>query len=189
MAAGVVGGDRSRPHLTSIPQILIGVPGDSDDLYLRHQQVWQAVAKAAPRIQGDDFLYAQVKPRLFMVRSQRLANHSSSHARMPENGEAHRATIELVAMTGSKHDQPVPEALVSDWASRVLAAKGLAVDTLELLACVDRVGHKSNMRIGLRVASIAARVRVRDAGLLQKAFVSGVGRGKRFGFGMLRFDA
>jgi hypothetical protein len=169
-----------------VPQITIGVPGSRDDIYLRHQQVWQAMHGIARRQCGGDFLFAQVAPQLFAVRSQRLRGVTEI-AVMPGQGERQQLRVSLAAMRGKNHDEPVPVRELAHWCAAKLEHNGVEVEELAVDGVKLHTGDKHLMRIRVLAANVRARVRIADFERASHAFVNGVGRGKRLGFGMLRF--
>lgn len=173
----------------------MGVPGVSDDIYLRHQQVWQAMHGIARPGRGADFLFAQKTNRLYVIRSHRLDARHGRVVMPPTRGESRRLEVDLVAMQGQDHDVPIRAESVGEWAAAQLKRHGLEICGLQVLALHRRVGLKraklpeqSTLRIEIQTATIRADVRVVDQMALSQAFAKGVGRGKRFGYGMLRFS-
>lgn len=178
-----------------VPEIVIGVPHDSDDLYLRHQQVWQGMHGIARKTghadgvggRGAEFLYAQIHPRLYLVRSRHLdASLGAKKAVMPSTGQKVRFMLDLVAMRGTLHDQPVPEVELHDWAQARIEANGWTCNEVQVESAGRRLGRKHNMRIDLQVVSLRGVLSIADQSRSAASFVSGIGRGRRFGFGMLR---
>lgn len=175
-----------RDGAVRVPQMMVGVPLDSDDVYLRHQQVWQAMHATARAGCGQDFVFAEVAPRLFEVRSPRL--RTGEFARLPAVGQVRPLRVSLVAMWGSAHDRPVAAGALTSWCGDRLRQHGLGLSALAIERVRECRGLKRGVPIRLQVVDVHAQACVVDAALAARAFVNGVGRGKRFGFGMLRFS-
>lgn len=170
-------------------EILVALPGDTDDIYCRHQQVWSAMSDVAQR--GQDFLYAMVSSRLARVRSAKLDRGTVSEARA--------GAMALTVVAGRRLDNsdrltPLTEAEIAAWLSSLLPGHGLAVGNLVVERVgtahgikVDRsVAEPRQMRIWLPFAHVRFDAAITNPALAALAWRDGVGRGRRFGFGMLR---
>ena len=171
-------------------EMVLVVPGESDDIYLRHQQVWQAMAPHAR--DGQDFIFTQESdPQLFRVRSATLPRWAKT-ASLPRTG---RFEIDMVCATGEGYREAVPDAELPEWAAAKLARHGLTATSVKLQRTTIRRGVKRVRdterveRIVVPVAHLAGEYRIAHPVLAQEAFRCGVGRGKRFGFGFLRVAA
>lgn len=167
-------------------ELRLALPGDTDDLYVRHQQVWAALRTQVD--EGRDFLYRLTASRIALVRSACLRQGIVVSDLPP----AHIA-LDLVAADredGNK-ERPVPIARVADWSARLLRQHGLEPSDVQLLRHGEAVGVKAarfdapGHRIRYATATITADVRISDLRLARSAWRLGVGRGRRFGFGML----
>lgn len=163
-------------------ELLIALPGVETDLYRIHQLVWDHVDGAVGRsMQPPSFIY-RIDNGMIRVRSQAFASKGTVAA-------AFRATapvfIDLAAVWGAKHDQGVPAGHLSEWCEEKLALSGLQTLSLTILDHETRIGMKKGQRIQIPVARICATVLVTDQDSFAQAWSHGIGRGKRFGLGML----
>lgn len=174
-------------------EVLVAVPGDSADIYLRHQQVWQALhlcgAMTGMRIEcGADFVFCREAEQLYRVRSERLAARLGRPVRLARAG---RFAIDVVAARGSSQGEPVPAERVPAWFAELARGHGLAVEVERCALRWERgIKHDRRqaraLRIAHPVAAIAGRYEVANELLAAQAYAAGIGRGKRFGFGMFR---
>ena len=171
-------------------EMVLVVPGNSDDIYLRHQQVWQVMGQHAR--QGQDFIFTQEDdPQFFRVRSDTLPRWAKPTA-LPRQG---RFEIDMVCAIGEGYRDAVPEAELPAWSAEKLARHGLAASAVQVQRMTLRRGIKRVRdtdrveRIVVPVARLIGDYRVAHPVLAQEAFRCGVGRGKRFGFGFLRVAA
>lgn len=171
--------------MLSTNEILVGVPGIGEDLYKRHQQVWMAMHDYVKRGEGAPFLFAQTAERLYRVRSHRLPQRLSRRVVLPVSDERYRFQVDLAAMNGGGKKQPVPLPDLDDWVNAQFEKHGYAPLALQVSNVSMVSGAKAGMRIQLQSVRATGILRVTDTLLAQDAFTQGIGRGKRFGFGML----
>jgi len=167
-------------------EVWLALPGATDDLYVRHQQVWAALATQAR--EGRDFVYRYVSPRVALVRGACLRQGVIV-------GDLPPPSIKLDFVASDRVDRnkerPVPHDQVGDWAARLLVQHGMMPTALVVLNHSVAIGTKiaragqPGHRIRYSVATVRADVVVVDPGLSRMAWRLGVGRGRRFGFGML----
>lgn len=81
----------------------------------------------------------------------------------------------------------VAQGVVQDAHSRVLELLNSAgVDVLDVdITQSVASGQKGGHNIVLPLASVQARVKINDAERAHQSWVEGIGRGRRFGFGMI----
>lgn len=171
--------------MLSINEILVGVPGIGEDLYKRHQQVWRAMHDHVRQGEGSPFLFAQIADRMYRVRSHRLPARLSRRIVLPVSGEEYRFQVDLAAMRGSDKKQPVPLSDLDGWVSSLLQKHGYEPHALQVSNVSMVSGMKQGMRIQIQSVRGTGMLYVTDTKLAQEAFTKGIGRGKRFGFGML----
>lgn len=186
-------------------EIVVATPDTGEDLYAVHQQVWEGVSPwiGSGRRESDGghggghtFIYAPESPDpsrrhegLWRVRSARLPAQGTRAARLPPSGTM---CITLAASRTEQHRQldiAADEQL--DWACGVLARNGFTLRKPAITARWIAFGHKrsSGQRIRLPACHLEADFDVVDPHLAGDAFAGGIGRAKRFGFGMLRIVA
>lgn len=166
-------------------EMLIAMPPCGDDIYRMHQQVWSVVA---PHTRGRNaFLYAFEAPGVVRVRSRDLP--SGCDRVVPVEGHA---TIDLVAVEGHDQSRALAHERMAPWvASHVLDAGLDIVGALDLSLSMAR-GRKLDRHSGrthhIRLPVVQARFKYRivDNRLAARALHEGIGRNRRFGFGMLR---
>ncbi|HIH2744903.1 TPA: type I-E CRISPR-associated protein Cas6/Cse3/CasE [Burkholderia lata] len=88
-------------------------------------------------------------------------------------------------MYGGEKKQPVPLPDLDDWVNAQLQKHGYAPQALQVSNVSMVSGMKQGMRIQLQSVRATGMLHVTDTLLAQAAFTNGIGRGKRFGFGML----
>lgn len=167
-------------------EIRLALPGDTEDLYVRHQQVWAALRTQVQ--EGRDFLYRLVTPRVALVRSAALLQG-------PVVDELPPGRIELDLVASDRVDRnkerPVSKEEIVPWVMRLLMQHGLEARDVAVLRHGVATGLKPQRseqpahRIRYGVARIQAAVTISDQRLARAAWREGIGRGRRFGFGML----
>lgn len=182
-----------REPLYGAREITVVTPDSGTDIYAVHQQVWKGVSPWISSQAGQSFLFApeSLAPErrhegLWRVRSAHLPAQGTTATRLTRTG-----VLQVVlAATQIRHglEQPVPEADQLDWASAVLQRHGLQTRDCRVIERWVASGIKRSARHRIRVPAVQllARFSVHDARLAECAFMNGVGRGRRFGFGMLR---
>ncbi|HEU0198316.1 MAG TPA: type I-E CRISPR-associated protein Cas6/Cse3/CasE [Nevskiaceae bacterium] len=166
-----------------IKEAIVALPGPASDIYRRHQMVWQFMHRKARS--GSDFTFAMVADRMALVRSTCLPFGRPSAV---SDG---LITLDTVALVRNAFGEaPVPDVKAKAFAATLLGTHGFAVHALRVSRHRAETGLKQRcgrtFRISLPVRTIVADVRVADPRAAADAWLHGVGRGKRFGFGMLR---
>lgn len=171
-------------------EMVVVVPGESDDIYLRHQQVWAAMAPYASN--GQEFIFAQEDdPQVFRIRSSTLPRWAKQ-TQLPRSGSFE---IDMVCSTGEGYRDAVGKDELGPWAERKFARHGLVATSMVCLGTTQRRGTKRVHiidrieNIAVPVARFTGKFTVENPLLAQEAFRGGLGRGKRFGFGFLRVAA
>jgi hypothetical protein len=166
-------------------EILIALPDTCTDLYRNHQIVWEHVAQAVPYIQATDFLY-RIDGGMVRVRSKRFDANCSNVAAL---NVARPVFVDLAAVKGQDHSEPVAQVDLLPWCGAKLAQAGLLADSLSILDYEVRRGTKTRdgrlMDIRIPVVRVSAKVSIVDTQTSDKAWITGIGRGRRFGLGML----
>jgi hypothetical protein len=165
--------------------MLIALPDTCTDLYRTHQIVWEHVARATPHIHGADFLY-RVDRGMVQVRSRRFGAHYSKPAVLNASRPVY---VDLAAVKGQDHSEPIAEADLLPWCESKLIQAGLLPNSLSILDYEVRRGIKTHagqsMNIRIPVVRVSAKVIIGDIKVSEKAWTTGIGRGRRFGLGML----
>ena len=175
---------------SNLREMVVVVPGDGNDIYRRHQQVWQAMAPYARR--GTDFIFTQEQdPQFFRIRSDALPRWAERTV-LPSCG---RFEIDVVCATGDGYREAVRDCDLVPWVTGKLARQGIDASSV---ACEQRAWRRGTKRasdadaaerIAVPVARFTGAFSVHNPVLAQEAFRCGIGRGKRFGFGFLRAGA
>lgn len=166
-------------------EIMIAVPPYHGDIYRLHQLAWRAMHPYARK--GDEFIFASRSPSTIIVRSIKLSR-----------GKETRATegpmqVCLVATTRSGQIlRPLDVQSAPDWLSHLLIEVGIKATNIQVVESSRARGKKRDpitgcvLDIELPVMQIRFDATLQDQGKAQLAWQRGIGRGKRFGFGMLR---
>lgn len=177
-------------------EILIVTPEPLADVYRRHQLVWEGVNRYVRN--GPEFLYAQIDPQTFLVRSASFARAGvGKTARLPAEGHFEIVLHGIVRRRlagpmSAERELEVPDQDLGTWATGRLERHGLAVSDLSCERLTAQYGIKRCKRTGreLRIRLCPVRVlgsyRQAQPLLAMQAFVDGIERGRRFGLGMLR---
>lgn len=172
-------------------EILVALPDCITDLYTVHQLVWAHVERAARvarqkhKASTPTFIY-RVDSGMIRARSVDLPSGVASVSQMRESADFY---LDIAALTGERHDRPVPAASLEQWCASKIERSGFVVSDLVVDQYEMRVGKKYIERvqhnIQIPVARLRAKLKTKDAELCAAAWVNGIGRGKRFGLGML----
>lgn len=164
-------------------ELLIAVPAAQQDLYAQHKAVWEQVSRvqAIDRAPTPTLLYRRDKG-LARVRVSDCAIHGGlpTHAFFREN-EVMSLDVRLVV---SRDGRPVQPAFARARVRDLVEHSGMDIMEMEF-SCSPVSGRKKDMLIELWVADVMAKVRIRRPDAAAFAWRHGIGRGKRFGFGMM----
>lgn len=172
-----------QPHR----EIMIAIPGLPSDLYQMHQCVWEHAAHAAKPGKKPRFLY-RVENGMVQVRGPDFRT-----GMVREFNPVRPVRLDIVAVKRSRVDGqiPVEASQLNDWMVGTLEKVGLKVRRLHIESYVihrgikrDRNTNRSHL-IELPVARLQLKLDVQDQTLAIAAWSDGIGRGRRFGFGML----
>lgn len=169
----------------SLKETLVALPPWKGDIYRRHQLVWRAM-HGHPK--GDrSFIFAEVSPSIVCVRSACLERGTPSGlvdgALRVDLVAARRSGQRMIALT----DNETPE-----WASELLSQHGLQATRVTIIGSEMAAGRKlyktsgETLAIQLPIKSLVLEVSIDQRAKANLAWAHGIGRGKRFGFGMLR---
>lgn len=168
-----------------VREILIALPDSIPDLYGMHQQIWSHVERAVRPGFRPNFLY-RVEKGVAKVRSR---DFQRGCIRSFKPG---RCSLDLVAVTRSLSGEcPVAHADLVDWASQKIAGCGFIVNDLVIDEYNFQYGRKvlssnrGSHNIALPVAKLSLQLDVADKNLAHQSWIDGLGRGRRFGFGMI----
>jgi hypothetical protein len=164
-------------------EITIALPTSETDLYRIHQHVWRHVVQACGTLREPPYFLYRVDGPLVRVRSDAFARAAMASSFTP----GRRIYVDLAALHGGGKKQPVPSHLLENWCARQLALAGLSVRTLNVLTYEVRKGFKAagGHTITIPVVRAEADVWVTDQRTCERSWRVGIGRGKRFGLGML----
>lgn len=164
-------------------ELFIAAPSAHQDLYAMHQRVWDRVSTAQAVKHAPTVLYRQDKG-LVRVRVSDCAVYGGQFVAAGFcKDEIRSLNVRMVlSRDGKTMDRDLARRRV-----RELIDRG-GMDLLEMNFCCWRAsGHKRDMFIELGIADVAAKVRIRQPNAVAHAWRHGIGRGKRFGFGMMVF--
>lgn len=167
-------------------EILIAIPGLPTDLYQMHQCVWYHAARAARPGVRPVFLY-RVEDGMVRVRSRDFLRGTTREFREGPCSLDIAAVIQSV--DGSEHI--VPPSDLASWASDKLAQAGFMARKLEVRSYQLLQGFKRekasgrSLRIRLPVARLQLDLEAQDEDRARASWADGLGRGRRFGLGML----
>lgn len=164
-------------------EILIALPSGEVDQYRVHQDVWRHVVEVCgPTREPPVFIY-RIDGPMIRVRSCAFGRQGIAATFRADKP----VYLDLAALHGGGNKQPVPPHMLADWCRRQLAATGFDVRSLDVLAYESRTGFKAAgaHKISIPVAQLRAELRASDPASAERAWRNGIGRGKRFGLGML----
>jgi len=167
-------------------EILIALPDTPADLYLLHQQVWEHAKRAAAPGQRPTFLY-RVDEGLVRVRSRDFVRGRTQGL---TEGPCSLDLAAVIQEEGGGQRAVHPDDLTS-WAESKLKRSGVRSGRLHVVSYGLQRGNKierstgRHHRITLPVARVSFDLEVEDEALADVAWQEGVGRGRRFGLGML----
>lgn len=169
-----------------VREILIALPSPPADLYLLHQQVWEHARRAVAPGQRPSFLY-RVDDGLVRVRSTDFAR-GRTQALSDGPCSLDLAAVIQEARGGERAVDP-GDLLV--WTKAKLKRSGLRPERLRIVSYGLQRGNKIDRatgyhhRITLPVVRVSFDLEVEDEALANVAWIEGIGRGRRFGLGML----
>lgn len=175
----------ARPQ--PLREILIAIPGLPHDLYRMHQCVWDHAERAARPGKPPLFLY-RVENGMVQVRGR---DFRKGIVREFNAQRAFRLDIAAVKRSSVAGQTAVPASELDDWCVGALAKAGFAVRELAVESYGVQRGIKRDRNTGRRhlielpVARLSLRLDVLDQDLANAAWADGIGRGRRFGLGML----
>lgn len=181
-ACAVITSRRKPPR-----EILIAIPGLPTDLYRMHQCVWEHAERAATAGHRPQFLY-RVENGLVQVRGLDFCKGTVREFRP---GRTCRLDIAAIKRSSNGGEMPVEASQLEDWTVGLLAKAGFKVRDLDVENYVLQRGIKHDRNTGRRhlielpVARLQLELDVLDPDRAQLAWCGGIGRGKRFGLGML----
>lgn len=169
-----------------VREILVALPGLPPDLYRMHQCVWEHAMRAVKPGTRPTFLY-RVEDGIVRIRSQDFTRGTVREFR----AGSCRLDIAAVIQSVNGDERPVPRGDLEDWVEKKLGHSGFRTKGLEISSFDLQEGCKCEKatgrlhRIVLPVARIRLDLEVEQPELSSKAWRDGIGRGRRFGLGML----
>lgn len=175
-----------KPEIRVQREIMVAIPGLPDDLYRMHQCIWQHAEQASKRGVRPTFLY-RVDDGLVRVRSVDFARGTVKSFRA---GPC-RLDLAAVIQGSDGTSRAVSADDLQAWAVSKISQAGFEVRSLQVLDY--RMNHGSKLdkitgrrhRISLPVARLALDLGITDPQKALSAWEDGIGRGRRFGLGML----
>jgi hypothetical protein len=171
--------------------MLVAVPGRTTDVYERHQQVWQAVAPFVEK--GEDFQFKKVDESLYRVRSRKFGRHGRC-VPVPKGANTLRAALSRTLIKEGRQTTIADDELPS-WFQTIAGNKGLLVLEAEFSSGERAEGRKAcrygNRLLEIRFETVHVKARVEELvhGAYERVLATGIGRGRRFGFGMIDLRA
>lgn len=164
-------------------EINIALPTRETDMYRIHQHVWRHVMQACGRGSQPPYFLYRVDGPFVRIRSDAFRRTGV----VADFRSTRPVYVDLAALQGGGTKQPVPAHLLEDWCARQLATAGFLVRDLTVVGREVRTGFKpaGAHTITIPVARVEALVRVADQRTCDCTWRTGLGRGKRFGLGML----
>lgn len=178
---------RSQQTLAPVREILIASPDANPDLYRLHQQVWEHAQRAARPGVRPTFLYRSD----YGIVRVRSADFTRGVERSFRPGVDASLDLAAVLQCSDGREQAIAHADLPTWASDKLTVAGFDVLALDVITYDMRPGIKTDHATGRRhwinlpVASLRLRLAVADQAKAVCAWREGLGRGRRFGLGML----
>jgi CRISPR-associated protein Cas6/Cse3/CasE subtype I-E len=158
------------------------------DIYLEHQAVWQLVDQhnggARPEFlyrmeNGGDYL------RLLLMSNRALSEHSKAVPSLVAGSAiAWKLRANPTADIGSQRTPIYKPGGLQAWAKRKLSG-ALEINELNFSIQPPNKGYRGGNSITIHSVEFAGTATVSDPVALQSLLLSGVGRAKRFGFGLL----
>lgn len=164
----------------------VAIPSTGGDVYQQHQLVWQAMRGTGDHIR--EFIYAMQSPHVAVVRSRQFRRGAVS--------EAYEGPLRICIVSARQVEYGGLQALgvesTLELAERLIGNHGIVANDLRV-ECqsrlrgtkVDRNGARP-LHIVLPVSELVFHGRFTNRARAAIAWANGIGRGKRFGCGMLR---
>lgn len=164
-------------------EMTLAIPPHGEDIYRRHQLVWRAMHRKAGS--GQDFLFAAQSANVMLIRSDRL--HQGVESQLREGA----LTVSVVAETRMGNvGKAVSDQTLPEWMERMMDNHGFRLQGMQSSELYYANGLKMDgekpLAILLAIRDIRMDVGITHRGKAQRAWQMGIGRGKRFGYGMLR---
>lgn len=170
-------------------ELLLAAPhGCAEDLYLAHQAVWHATSHQRSVAKRPTLVY-RVDGGLIRVRVSDCAMRGTR----PVKAELAigdvlplRLRLALWLQVPNRTDRARIDQRIRDLMTQAgleLLSHGYS------LAVASGYKAKQSSYIELPVVSLDAKVRIMQPDKVAEAWINGIGKGKRFGFGMLDFSA
>lgn len=165
-------------------EIYLAVPAEQQDIYALHQQVWEHVQQHQELSHRPTILYRRdhglVRVRVSGVPLRRALPSSVTATA----GSRVKLSVRC-ALWRDQYQARTSKQVCDSRVRELLTQAGCRVDRLEYVMNLAR-GYKKKIQadITLPVADIESEVTVTDPDAFLSSWKSGIGRGKRFGFGM-----
>lgn len=164
-------------------ELLIAVPSDQKDLYVLHQKVWDQVSRSQAVQHRPTILYRR-DHGMVRVRVTDCAMRGGLPSKVAFKQDECRSLSVRMALSRTGRTMRPDQAL--ERARDLLERNGMKLVDCDIDCWTDR-GIKKGMCIDLGIADVRGKVRIEQPELAASAWRNGIGRGKRFGFGMLVF--
>lgn len=165
-------------------ELLIAVPRTLRDIYLLHQEVWRQIEDSRDvRLRSPEILYRRDGGCVSIRVGAAALRHGSPSSFSARLGEVRPFALRCALWRDEAQlRHQCPDRRVRE----LLATAGMELLDHELTLGVAS-GHKSRIdaAINLPTADLRGRLRIIDHRRAAQAWRLGIGRGRRFGFGML----
>lgn len=163
----------------------VALPCEATDMYRQHQLVWDAVCRVVQPSVRPIFIYTLLSPRLALVRSCNLGRGRVTRW-SDRRLRATFVTSKIGLQDRKMHALGLAEA--EEKVRAMLASHGILAEDVRIDQQRELIGTKvkESRRIVLPVSDVTIVARADNAAMASAAWVNGVGRGKRFGCGMMR---
>lgn len=174
--------------MSGTKEILIALPEHGDDIYRRHQLVWRAMHGNVTS--GRGFIFQAVGAHLARVRSDTLERGMATQAREGWLTVTLVASARIPSVATPLKDDDLPGYL-----DQLMTGHGYELLSCQFTDSWPARGRKRDRETGrvhaieLPTREITMNVRITHPAKAELAWQYGIGRGKRFGFGMLSAEA
>lgn len=165
-------------------EVHLALPAHGGDIYRRHQLVWRAMHARAST--GREFIFRPVGDHLVVVRSEALERGCSTHVVDGRLMVSMVASARVPSVAAPLSDEALPRYL-----DELLTSHGFQLLSCHSTASYPVRGRKVDRETGQRhaielpIRDVVVDVRITHRAKAELAWRLGIGRGKRFGFGML----
>jgi CRISPR-associated protein Cas6/Cse3/CasE subtype I-E len=159
------------------------------DVYLEHQAIWQLVDRCQNDGTRPEFLYRLENGgdfwRVVLMSDRALSEHSKPVPTLATGTPvAWKLRANPTADIGGHRTPILTPGGLQAWATRKLSP-GLEISELNFAVQPPNTGYRYADRLTIHAVEFAGTATVTDPAALRDLLLHGVGRSKRFGFGLL----